>query len=182
MVIKRIMGLPWETVRSIVSKIEDRIIEIRAVRVLIDYELAELYQVELKTLLQAVQRNSERFPSDFMFRLTPNEYAHLKKIRNLPTSHGGRRVPPNAFTEQGVAMLSSVLNSNPAIKMNVEIMRAFVKLRTLVENQTTLLRKLGELDGKVDKHDKQIQGIIDAIKSLVSVSSKPQRLIGFKRE
>jgi hypothetical protein len=79
-------------------------------------------------------------------------------------------------------MLSSVLNSKTAIKMNVEIMRAFVKLRTLVENQTALLRKLGELEGRVDKHNKQIQGIIEAIKSLVSVSSKPQRLIGFKRE
>ena len=164
------------------SKIEDRIIEVRSIRVLIDYELAELYQVELKTLLQAVQRNSDRFPSDFMFRLTTEEYTQLKKIRHLAVSHGGRRVPPNAFTEQGVAMLSSVLNSETAIKMNVEIMRAFVKLRSLVENQAVLLRKLGELEGRVDKHDKQIQGIIDAIKSLVSVSSKPQRLIGFKRE
>jgi hypothetical protein len=81
-----------------------------------------------------------------------------------------------------VAMLSSVLNSKTAIKMNVEIMRAFVKLRSLVENQTALLRKLGELEGKVDHHDKQIQGIIDAIRSLVSVTSKPQRLIGFERE
>ena len=164
------------------SKIEDRIIEVRSIRVLIDYELAELYQVELKTLLQAVQRNSDRFPGDFMFRLTTDEYTQLKKIRHLPASHGGRRVPPNAFTEQGVAMLSSVLNSKTAIKMNVEIMRAFVKLRTLVENQTALLLKLGELESRVDKHDKQIQGIIDAIKSLVSVSSNPQRLIGFKRE
>ncbi len=164
------------------SKIEDRIIEVRSVRVLVDYELADLYQVDLKILLQAIQRNSERFPSDFMFRLTSNEYIHLKRIRNIPTSHGGRRAPPNAFTEQGVAMLSSVLNSKTAIKMNVEIMRAFVKLRSLVENQTALLRKLGELEGRVDHHDKQIQGIIDAIKSLVSVSSKPQRLIGFKRE
>jgi hypothetical protein len=165
-----------------VSKIEDRIIEVRSVRVLVDYELAELYQVDLKTLLQAVQRNSERFPSDFMFRLATDEYIQLKRIRNVPTSHGGRRSPPNAFTEQGVAMLSSVLNSKTAVKMNVEIMRAFVKLRSLVENQTAVLRKLGELEVKVDQHDKQIQGIIDAIKSLISVNSTPQRLIGFKRE
>ena len=164
------------------SKIENRIIEVRSVRVLVDYELAELYQVNLKILLQAVQRNSERFPSDFMFRLTKDEYIHLKRLRNVPPSHGGRRAPPNAFTEQGVAMLSSVLNSKTAIKMNVEIMRAFVKLRSLVENQTAFLRKLGELEGKVDHHDKQIQGIIDAIRSLVSVNSKPQRLIGFERE
>jgi hypothetical protein len=164
------------------SKIENRIIEVRSVRVLVDYELADLYQVNLKILLQAVQRNSERFPSDFMFRLTMDEYIHLKRLRSVPPSHGGRRAPPNAFTEQGVAMLSSVLNSKTAIKMNNEIMRAFVKLRSLVENQTALLRKLGELEGKVDHHDKQIQGIIDAIRSLVSANSKPQRLIGFERE
>jgi hypothetical protein len=98
------------------SKIENRIIEVRSVRVLVDYELADLYQVNLKILLQAVQRNSERFPSDFMFRLTMDEYIHLKRLRSVPPSHGGRRAPPNAFTEQGVAMLSSVLNSKTAIK------------------------------------------------------------------
>jgi len=100
-----------KTVTSVVSKIEDRIIEVRSVRVLLDYELAKLYQVDLKTLLQAVQRNLERFPSDFIFRLTSDEYIHLKRIRNVPTTHGGRRAPPNAFTEQCVAMLSSVLNN-----------------------------------------------------------------------
>jgi len=165
-----------------VKKIEDQIIEIRSIRVLLDYELAELYQVELKTLLQAVRRNLERFPSDFTFKLTSLEYNELKRLRPSIAGHGGRRVPPNAFTEQGVAMLSSVLKNKTAVLMNVEIMRVFVKLRALVETQSALLRKLGELENKVDKHDTQIQGIIDAIKSLVVPSVKPKNLIGFKRE
>jgi hypothetical protein len=164
------------------KKVEVRIIELRSVRVLLDYELADLYRVELRTLLQAVRRNMDRFPADFMFKLNTAEYAQLKRDQTFPISYGGRRVPPNAFTEQGVAMLSSILSSKTAVLMNVEIMRAFVRLRTLVETQSTLLRKLGELEGKVDKHDKQIQGIIDAIRSMVTVNSKPQTLIGFNRE
>ena len=152
---------------------------IRGERVMLDADLAELYGVETKALLQAVKRNLDRFPEDFMFQLTKHEVAILRS--QIVTSRwGGRRYPPYAFTEQGVAMLSSVLRSPKAVAVNIEIMRAFVRLRQLISSNRELAQKLDELDRQVSKHDTAISEIIEAIRQLmVPPSPKEKRRIGF---
>ena len=141
--------------------------------------LAGLYGVEPKVLIQAVKRNIERFPSDFMFLVTKQEFINLKS-QFVTSSWGGIRKLPYAFTEQGVAMLSSVLRSKKAIHVNIAIMRSFVKLRQIFSTNKELAEKLKELEEKVARHDTDIQAIFEVIRQLMKpLPVKPKRRIGF---
>jgi hypothetical protein len=147
--------------------------------VLFDSDLAQLYGVTTGNLNKAVNRNRHRFPSDFMFQLTAEEAKRLIFQFGISKSRGGRRHMPYAFTEQGVAMLSSVLNSERAVKLNIAIMRALVKLRKTLETNRKLARKFSDLERRVGKHDKEITAIIEAIRQLMAPAEKPRREIGF---
>jgi hypothetical protein len=152
----------------------------RGQRVLLDVELADLYGVATKALLQAVRRNRERFPEDFMIQVTDAEWAILRSQTVTSSAlHGGRRYPPYVFTEQGVAMLSSVLRSRAAIAVNVQIMRAFVRMRELLASNTALARKLDELERKYQHHDEAIKAILSAIRELMTPTVPKHRPIGF---
>jgi len=161
------------------SQIEQSILLLRGHRVLLDSTLAGLYGVQTKVLVQAVKRNRERFPSDFLFELNKQEVTDLRS-QIVTSSWGGRRYAPFAFTEQGVAMLSSVLNSPQAIRVNIEIMRAFVRLRAMIATNEELSGKLDELERKVATHDQAIAGLITAIRELAAPPPPEQkRRIGF---
>jgi len=156
---------------------ERRIFLLRSLRVMFDYDLAELYGVETGALNRAVKRNADRFPSDFMFQLTAEEYEDLKCQIGISRDWGGRRRSlPYAFTEQGVAMLSSVLHSSRAVKVNIAIMRAFVHLREMLLSNADLARKLANLE---QKYDSQFKAVFDAIRQLMTPPSKPHREIGY---
>lgn len=135
--------------------IEQKIILLRGQKVMLSMHLANLYGVEIRALIQAVKRNLERFPKDFMFQLTNEEFKNLKS-QIVISSWGGRRYPPYAFTEQGVAMLSSALRSKRAIQVNIAVMRAFVKLRKILSSHKELAHKLEELERKFEKHEVEI--------------------------
>ena len=160
------------------ERIERCILLIRGQKVMLDSDLAELYGVPVKVLNQAVKRNARRFPDDFMFQLTRQEFTDLRSQSVTSSSGwGGRRTPPYAFTEQGVAMLSSVLNSDRAIDVNIVIMRAFVKLRELLASNADLSRRLDELEAK---YDEQFKIVFDAIRQLMKPApEKKRRKIGF---
>lgn len=168
------------------ERIDRRVLLVRGQKVLLDSDLAELYGVETRVLVQAVKRNEERFPEDFMFQLDAREWSALLKSQSVISSdesegranlksqsvtskttrtHGGRRTAPYAFTEQGVSMLSSVLHSPRAIAVNVEIMRAFVRLREMIASHTDLARKLNTLE---KKYDKQFKAVFEAIRELMA--------------
>jgi phage regulator Rha-like protein len=165
---------------TVLEDIEKRIYQIRGKRVILDKDLAFLYDVETKSLTRQVRRNMERFPEDFMFRLTKEEFL---RCQIGTSSYGGRRYLPYAFTQEGVAMLSSVVNSKRAIQVNITIMRAFVKLREILSFHKELIHKLSELERKVEKHDVDIQSIFEAIRQLMAPPpEKPRRMIGFKQE
>jgi hypothetical protein len=160
------------------------ILVLRGQRLLLDTDLANLYGIATKVLLQAVKRNSERFPKDFMIRLTAAEWAALKsQTVTSKLRRGGRRYLPYAFTEQGVAMLSSVLNSPRAIAVNIQIMRAFVRLRAALDSNKELARRFAQLEARLDKklaeHDKSITEILSAIRQLMEPRASKQRGIGF---
>jgi hypothetical protein len=154
---------------------------IRGQRVLLDADLAELYGgVPTKVLLQAVKRNLECFPGDFMFQLEADEWQALRsQFVTSNTGRGSRRYAPYAFSEQGVAMLSSVLNSPQAIAVNIEVMRAFVRLRELLSTNKALDAKLNELEHKLESHDQAIAGILNAIRELMRPPEPNRRPIGF---
>ncbi|MFA5145960.1 MAG: ORF6N domain-containing protein [Candidatus Omnitrophota bacterium] len=165
--------------------IENRIFVIRGLKVMLSMHLAELYGVEAKVLTQAVKRNLKRFPEDFMFQLTWDEVDILRsQIVTLRGVHGKHiKYLPYAFTEQGVAMLSSVLNSERAVQVNIVIMRAFVKLREILATHKELAAKLRELEHKVSKHDTDILTIFEAIRQLMTPTPEPpKRRIGFHAE
>ena len=155
------------------------ILHLRGQKVMLDFDLARLYGMENRALKQAVRRNRERFPADFMFELTAGEIETVVSQFVTPSRRrfGGAR--PMAFTEQGVAMLSSVLNSERAVKVNIAIMRAFVKLRQTIETNRELALKFSELEQRVGKQDDEIAAIIDAIRQLMAPPEKPRREIGF---
>lgn len=160
------------------KRIENKIYLIRNKKVMVDFDLAELYKVETRTLNQAVQRNLDRFPPDFMFQLTEDEFNNLTS-QIVISSWGGRRRLPYVFTEQGVAMLSTVLRSKRAIQVNIAIMRAFVNLREFLATHKELAQKLILLEQKYDKHDKEIQSIFRAIQQLITLPEQPKKRIGF---
>ncbi|HCA79449.1 MAG TPA: DNA-binding protein [Bacteroidetes bacterium] len=152
-------------------------------------DLAELYKVQPKVLMQAVKRNPQRFPEDFMFRLSPEEtqavrHSPLRSRSQIVTLKRGQNVKyvPYAFTEQGIAMLSSVLRSNTAIQVNIAIMRAFVRLRDILSAHKELAHKLEELEHKLETHDVQIRDVFEVIRQLMRDEEKPKRPIGFKVE
>ncbi len=149
---------------------------------MLDVDLAELYVVETRVLTRAVRRNLGRFPRDFAFVLTEKEFTNLKSQIGISSSHGGRRKPPFAFTEQGVAMLSSVLRSKRAIHVNIEIMRAFVRLRSLMEANAEMAERLTALETRSDGHEREIQAVFDVIRRLMNPpSEKRRKRIGFTR-
>jgi hypothetical protein len=159
------------------ERIERHILLIRGQKVMLDTDLAELYNVDTKVLNQAVKRNLERFPRDFMFRLADKELNSLRsQFVTSNEKRGGRRGSPYAFTEQGVAMLSSVLRSPRAVKVNIAIMRAFVKLREILASHRQLARKLEEMESR---YDSQFSAVFDAIRELMEPPVKPRRRIGF---
>jgi phage regulator Rha-like protein len=163
------------------ERIESIIYLIRGQKVMLDSDLAELYGVETKALKRAVKRNRARFPEDFMFQLNNHEVTRLRcQNGTSKTGRGGSRYLPYAFTEQGVAMLSGVLTSSRAIKVNIEIMRAFVRLRQLLGSHNELARKLEELERHLKDHDEQIQAIFSAIRQLMAPIPAPKKKIGFQ--
>jgi len=162
-----------------VQRIAQSIFLLRGQKVMLGQDLASLYGVTVKALTQAVRRNANRFPKDFVFQLTTEEFTNLKS-QFVTSSWGGlRRALPYAFTEEGVAMLSSVLHSTRAVKVNIAIMRAFVTLRETLETNRELARKFAELEKRVGKHDVKIDAILEAIRQLMAPPTKPRREIGF---
>jgi hypothetical protein len=162
------------------TRIERSILLVRGQKVLLDMDLAELYGVETRSLVQAVKRNLARFPGDFLFQLSKAELEEWRSqfVTSNPGAKMGLRRPPYAFTEQGVAMLSSVLRSERAVLVNVEIMRAFVRLREILSSHTELARRLDDLE---KKYDGQFRAVFDAIRQLMTPapSSSSKRAIGF---
>jgi len=159
------------------ERIEKRIFFLRGVKVMLSPDLAELYGVPPKVLNQAVRRNSDRFPDDFMFQLTQAEFDDLKS-QIVTSSWGGmRRALPYAFSEQGIAMLSSALRSRKAIQVNIEVMRAFVRLREMASSNAELSRKLEDLE---KKYDKQFKIVFDAIRQLIIPITPKRKAIGFR--
>ena len=171
------------------QEIETKIYLIRGRKVMLDADLATLYQIETKNLNKGVQRNKIRFPEDFMFQLTPEEYVNLRfqigtsssqaANINKELGHGGRRTPPYVFTQEGVAMLSGVLQSDRAVQVNLAIMRTFVKLRVIITSNQGLTQQLSELERK---YDRQFKSVFDAIRALMSERIVPaKRIIGLNR-
>jgi hypothetical protein len=161
--------------------VESRILILRHQRVILDRDFAELYGVPVRQLNQQVKRNRERFPADFMFRLTPKEDQILRsQIVISSEKHGGRRYPPYAFTEHGAIMAATVLNSKRAIEMSVFVVRAFVRMREMLVKNRQLAAKINELDRRLETHDTAIQDIIDAIKELMLPEGSSKRKIGFQ--
>ena len=159
--------------------IEQHIYLLRGERVMLDRDLAILYRVESKVLLQAVKRNLVRFPADFMFQLSAEETSNLRS-QFVTSSWGGHRYLPYVFTEQGVAMLSGVLRSKRAVLVNIAVMRTFVKLRRLMASHKNLAVKLRELEKKYQRHDRQIKVVFDAIRQLMVSETKPKKEYGFR--
>ena len=164
--------------------IEKRIYLIRGQKVMLDSDLAELYGVETRALVQGIKRNLDRFPEDFMFQLTKQELDLWRSqiVISNPAARMALRRPPYAFTEQGVAMLSSVLRSDRAVKVNIAIMRAFVRLRELLALHKDLARKIDALEQKDAEHDSRLRIVFEAIRELAKETPKPRRRIGFKSE
>jgi len=159
-----------------IERIERLIFFIRGRKVMMDSDLANLYGVETKRLNEQVKRNPERFPPDFMLPLTIDEWNTLRS--QIATSkRGGRRTPPNAFTEQGVAMLSTVINSKRAVQVNIQIMRTFVRLRQILSSNKAMSQRLEELE---KKYDGQFRIVFDAIRQLMRKEAKPKKQIGFQ--
>jgi phage regulator Rha-like protein len=164
--------------------IERKIFLLRGQKVMLSIHLAKLYGVQVKVLIQAVKRNIERFPEDFMFQLTREEAQSLRSqivtLNNTGSKRGKHlKFLPYAFTEQGVAMLSSVLRSKKAVQINIAIMRAFVKLRQILSHHKELAYKLKGLERKISKHDEDIRNIFEAIRQLMAPPEKLKRRIGF---
>ena len=162
--------------KAIADRIRQSIFLIRGQKVILDAHLAELYSVPTRILIQAVTRNASRFPRDFMFRLSKREFANLRSQIEISSLWGGRRSAPYAFTEHGVAMLSSVLRSKRAVAVNVEIMRAFVYLRRVVTEHAELAQRIDELE---ERYDGKFQVVFDAIRGLIAPPEKPRKRIGY---
>ncbi len=159
-------------------RIEQTILLIRGHNVMLDSDLAQLYGVTVGRLNEAIKRNEDRFPGDFMFQLTQAEFEHLKsQIAISSSTWGGRRHAPYVFTEQGVAMLSSVLRSKRAIEVNIAIMRTFVRLREMISSNKALARRLSDLE---KKYDGQFRVVFEAIRELMAEPTPKSRRIGFK--
>lgn len=171
---KKSIAIPDEVVIS-------KIYLIRKHKVMLDIDLAELYQVETGRLNEQVKRNADRFPEDFMFQLTNEEWESLRsQFAISKKGKGGRRYAPFAFSEHGVLMLSSVLNSERAIQVNIQIMRIYSKLKGMIMDHKDILLKLEKLEGKVSKHDENFKVVFDYLRELLNPKTEPMRKIGFK--
>jgi hypothetical protein len=165
------------------QEIENKIYEIRHQNVMLDFDLAEMYQIETRVLKQAVRRNSDRFPRDFMFQITKDEYENLTS-QSVTSSHGGLRYMPFAFTEQGVAMLSSVLKSKIAIEINISIIRAFVLMRQFALSHKELTEKLNQLENKFDQKFNDVADALNYLlqKDKIEIEQKQREPIGYKKQ
>lgn len=161
-----------------VEIVATKIFEVRSKKIMLDVDLAKLYGVETKVLVQAVKRNIARFPDDFMFRLTKREFFNLRS-QFVTSKRGGRRYLPLVFTQEGVAMLSGVLNSGRAVRVNIQIMRAFVTFRKALSTHKGLLYKLEELERRVEMHDVDIKDIFEAIRQLMGLPDEHRKITGF---
>ena len=159
------------------ERIERAILLLRGQKVMLDTDLAALYGVETGALTRAVRRNLDRFPPDFMFQLTKQEFDDLRRQSGTSSAWGGRRYPPYVFTEQGVAMLSTVLHSERAVQVNIEIMRAFVRLRRMLASHAELSRKLDALE---ERYDAQFKAVFDAIRTLMAPPDPKRDRLGFR--
>jgi len=164
--------------------INKKIFEIRGCKVLLDSDLAALYGVETKVFNQSVSRNIRRFPEDFRFQLTRREYQNLRSqiVTSSSKLYGGRRYPPYVFTEQGVAMLSGVLNSDRAIEVNIGIMRAFVKMRQMISSKEEIKEKLAEIENELGNHNRHFEKVFAALRLLMEPDSKKREQIGYIRK
>jgi hypothetical protein len=163
--------------------VSNKIYLIRGQKVIFDFDLAELYDIETKRLKEAVKRNKNRFPQDFMFEVNAAELKSLRsQIATSKNSRGGNRYSAMVFTEQGVAMLSSILNSEIAIKVNIQIIRVFTKMRELLFSYNDILLKLEKIEKKSEGYDKDIETIFSCLKELVNNPDPPRRRIGFRQE
>jgi hypothetical protein len=160
--------------------IVNKIYMIRGQKVMLDRDLAELYGVETKRLKEAVRRNEARFPEDFMFMMNSDEMENWRAEHGTEADKYGLRYAPFCFTEQGVAMLSSVLNSVRAIAVNIHIIRIFTKMREMLSTHKDVLQKLDHIEMKLDQHDTEIQMIFEALKNLLNPAAPPKTTIGFK--
>jgi hypothetical protein len=163
-----------------IALVERKILLIRGQRVMIDSDLAELYGVNTKVLNQAVKRNANRFPEDFMFQLTEEEKAEVVTICDHLKKQKYSSFLPYAFREHGAIMLASVLNSPRAVQMSIYVIRAFVRLREVLSTHKELMAKLMELENRIEKHDGHIQTLFTAIRQLMELPEKPKREIGFR--
>lgn len=170
-----------KTAIVLAKRVSSKILILRNQKVILDADLAELYGVPVRQLNQQIKRNSNRFPADFRFSVTADEYENLRSQNVISSSsHGGRRYLPNAFTEHGAIMAATVLNSKRAIEMSIFVVRAFVQMRqSLVVNQH-VVSKLSELEARLDIHDGEIQDLVEAIRELVTPLPANNRPIGFE--
>lgn len=168
-----------KTVDIVPEGIARHILLVRGQKVMLDVDLARLYRVETRVLVQAVKRNTQRFPSDFMFQLTDEEWSDLRSQSVTSNGRGGRRYAPYVFTEHGALMLSSVLNSSTAAEVGILVVRTFVQLREMLSTHKELAAKLEALERKIGSHDQAIAGLIDAIRQLMSPTESGRRQIGF---
>jgi len=170
-----------KTTIVLAKRVASRIVVLRNQKVILDSELAELYGVPVKHLNQQVKRNAHRFPSDFLFTLTKPEQKSLRSQTVTSNStRGGRRYLPHAFTEHGAIMAATVLNSRRAIEMSLFVVRAFVQMRQALAVNQHVVSKLSELEARLDSHDEEIQGLVEAIRELLTPLPASQRRIGFE--
>lgn len=170
-----------ETAIILAKRVSSKILVLRNQKIILDTDLADLYGVSVKRLNEQVKRNPQRFPPDFLFTLTQPEHENLKSQNaTSSSSHGGRRYLPHAFTEHGAIMAASVLNSKRAIEMSIFVVRAFVQMRQAVAMNQHIVSKLAELEARLDTHDGEIQGLVEAIRELVEPLPANNRRIGFE--
>ena len=163
------------------NKVDSKIQILRGKKVILDSDLAELYGVPVKQLNQQIKRNSDRFPADFFFQLSPAEYRGLRsQIVTSNSSRGGRRYLPKAFTEHGAIMAATVLNSKRAIEMSVFVVRAFVRMREALVHNQQIVTKLSEIERRLESHDTDIQELVEAIRELMAPEPAKNRRIGFE--
>jgi hypothetical protein len=169
------------TALILAKKVDSAILFLRGQKVILDVDLAKLYGVSVKRLNEQVKRNTRRFPSDFLFRLSRIEYANLRsQIATSSSDHGGRRYLPHAFTEHGAIMAATVLNSKRAIEMSLFVVRAFVRMREASAANRQIVAKLAELERRLERHDGDIQQLIEAIRELMAPEPANPRRIGFE--
>jgi ORF6N domain len=170
-----------KTAIILAKRVGTKILVLRNQKVILDTDLADLYGVSVKRLNEQIKRNPKRFPADFLFTLTGEEYQNLRSQNATSSStHGGRRYLPNAFTEHGAIMAATVLNSRRAIDMSIFVVRAFVQMRQATAMNQHIVSKLAELEARLDGHEGEIQGLVDAIRELIEPLPASNRRIGFE--